>query len=265
MQNQASQGQEQAAVKGRRHKRNNNVIAGGFLLLAAIVLTIRQIDSSLIPGWLFTWPMILIVVGFFIGILTRFHDFAWLILMGVGAFFLVDRALPGFDAGRFIIPVVVAAVGLILILAPCKKKRSNKQEKEDPFIAVQYGVIDEQAAEENPGKFTPDGLDVVSIFGNVKKVVYSKNFQGGDVVSVFGGAEINLTQADFKGPVILEIVQIFSGAKLIVPPHWTIRSEAVAIFGGIEDKRPPQSSTAPDKVLILQGTALFAGIEIKSY
>lgn len=263
MQNEEMQGQ-QTGKKFRRRKRNN-VIAGVLLLLAATVLTIRQVEPGLVPNWLFTWPMILIVVGFFVGILTRFRDFAWLILIGIGAFFLADRAFPDYDAGRFIIPVVVAGIGLILIFASGKKKHRDKSEEGGVFYKVDIGVIDDPDIEENPGKYSPDGLDAVSIFGNVKKVIYSKNFQGGEIVSIFGGAEINLSQADFKGPIVLEIVQIFSGAKLIVPPHWIIRSEAVAIFGGIEDKRPPQPSANSDKVLILQGTALFAGIEIRSY
>ncbi|MBO9564314.1 MAG: hypothetical protein J7621_16135 [Niastella sp.] len=263
MQNQELQ--EQQTGKKFRRRKKNNVIAGLFLLLAATVIMIRQVEPRLVPGWLFSWPMILIIVGFFVGILTRFRDFAWLILMGIGAFFLADRAFTDFDAGRFIIPVAIAGVGLILIFASGKKKHRDKHEEGGFFYKVEAGVVDEPGIEENPGKYTPDGIDAVSIFGNVKKVIYSKNFQGGEIVSIFGGAEINLTQADFKSPIILELVQIFSGAKLIVPPHWIIRSEAVAIFGGIEDKRPPQSHVNTDKVLILQGTALFAGIEIRSY
>jgi hypothetical protein len=108
-------------------------------------------------------------------------------------------------------------------------------------------------------------LDVVSIFSNIKKIVYSKKFKGGDVVSIFGGAEVNLTQADFEGKVVIEMVQVFGGAKLIVPPHWQIRSEMVAIFGGIEDKRTPQPNYDTEKVVILNGTTFFGGIEIRSY
>jgi len=105
----------------------------------------------------------------------------------------------------------------------------------------------------------------VTIFSSVKKKVFSKNFKGGDVVSIFGGAEINLSQADFNGTIAIEVVQIFGGTKLIIPPHWQIRSEMVAIFGGIEDKRPPQMHYDEDKVVVLNGTTFFGGIEIKSY
>ena len=118
----------------------------------------------------------------------------------------------------------------------------------------------------NTPEYKPDNwVEAVTVFGNIKKRVYSKNFKGGDVVSIFGGAEINLTQADFTGQISIEMVQIFSGAKLIIPPHWQIRSEMIAIFGGIEDKRPPQAHYDENKVIVLSGTTFFGGLEIKSY
>ena len=72
-------------------------------------------------------------------------------------------------------------------------------------------------------------------------------------------------QADIKGKVRLEVVQVFGGTKIIVPANWTIHSEMVAIFGGIEDKRPPQLNSIPDKILIIEGTSVFGGIDIKSF
>jgi predicted membrane protein len=93
----------------------------------------------------------------------------------------------------------------------------------------------------------------------------SKNFRGGEIVNFFGGSEINLMQADINGRVHLEVVQVFGGTKIIVPSNWTVHSEMVAIFGGIEDKRPPQLNVAAEKVLVIQGTSIFGGIDIKSF
>lgn len=94
----------------------------------------------------------------------------------------------------------------------------------------------------------------------------NKNFKGGEATSVFGGTELNLMQADINGHVVFELTQIFGGAKLILPAHWEIKSEIVNIFGGVEDKRPVQSVTNdPNKVIVLKGTSIFGGIEIRSY
>ena len=95
----------------------------------------------------------------------------------------------------------------------------------------------------------------------------SKNFKGGDLVNIFGGTELDLSQADFTGTAIIDLTTIFGGTKLLVPSNWSLRSEGtVTIFGGIEDKRRMQTITeTPDKTLVLQGTVIFGGIEIKSF
>jgi predicted membrane protein len=109
-------------------------------------------------------------------------------------------------------------------------------------------------------------LEAVSVFGGTKKTVFSKDFRGGDVVAFIGGVEINLSQADMQGRVVLEVTQILGGTKLIVPAHWDVVSEMVAVFGGIEDKRMQHSSQIqPDKILILRGASVFGGIEIQSF
>lgn len=253
----------QQPVQSTRPRKRNNVVAGVLLLVAGSVLMTRQVEPSLIPGWLFTWPMILIIVGFFVGLQTNFRDIGWLILMGIGTFFLSDYIFPYHDTSRFAIPIVVFCVGLVLIFSPGRRKKRRRDTAVFDHTTTAYEGEETTKAPQNV--LRDDVIEVVSIFGNVKKVIYTKSFRGGEIVSIFGGAEINLSQADFKGPIVIEIVQVFGGTKLVVPPDWVIRSEAVAIFGGIEDKRPSQPVPSSDKVLILQGTALFAGIEIRSF
>lgn len=114
-------------------------------------------------------------------------------------------------------------------------------------------------------KFAEDFIDSVSIFGQVKKNIYSKNFKGGEIVNIMGGADINLIQADIKHPVVLEVVQIFGGTTIIVPSHWKVNPEMTAIFGGVEDKRFINNIAVDNsKNLIIKGTSIFGGITIKS-
>jgi hypothetical protein len=80
-----------------------------------------------------------------------------------------------------------------------------------------------------------------------------------------GGTEIDLTQADFTGVIKLDVTQIMGGTKIIVPAHWEVRSEVTAMFAGFEDKRQQPVVINPDKVLILQGTSIFGGIELRNY
>ena len=111
-------------------------------------------------------------------------------------------------------------------------------------------------------------MDSVSIFGSLKKNIITKDFKGGEAVLIFSGAELNLSQADINGKVSIDLTQMFAGSKLIVPPHWTIHTEdMVCIFGGVEDKRTFRQDALTDssKVLVLKGTCIFGGIDIKSF
>ncbi len=79
------------------------------------------------------------------------------------------------------------------------------------------------------------------------------------------GTELNLLQADMQHPTVLEIHNIFGGTKLIVPSNWEIKNEMSVIFGGVEDKRNPNTTHSQDKIMVLKGTCLFGGVEVSSY
>ena len=81
-----------------------------------------------------------------------------------------------------------------------------------------------------------------------------------------GVSEIDLTQADFTGRIRMDVTNIFGGTKLIVPPTWDIENDITAIFGGVDDKRKIHGvNMDANKVLVLDGTCMFGGIEIRSY
>jgi hypothetical protein len=277
----------------RRHKRSGSVLAGLLFLCIGTVLLLKAFGVP-IPDWVFTWPMIIVAFGLLAGAGNSFRDPGWVIICGVGTVFLLQDIWPEKDVFNFIWPVVIIALGFIIILAPRRRRmwheRWNREHwnkfKEmremgaHPWERLEEPEVMQEQSALSPSETTTTAfpyndparknaenwLDVVTIFGNAKKLVYSKNFKGGDIVSIFGGAEINLTNTDFNGNIVIELVQIFGGTKLIVPPHWQIRSESVvAVFGGIEDKRPVQTNYDEDKVVILNGTTLFGGIEIKSF
>lgn len=238
----------------KRHPTPNNqsrrVFGGLFIVLIGVFLLARQAGANL-PGWLFSFEMVLIALGIYLGIRHKFNGFGWMIPILIGGFLLMDDFYPDYDVNRFMWPVMVIGFGLFLML---RSKRFRCGEK---------------PRREHTENTSDDFLDSVVVFGGVKKRVISKNFLGGDVVTVFGGTEINLTQADLNGVATLDLTQVFGGTKLIPPANWKIQSsDMVAIFGGIDDKRPPtsQADTEPvEKTLILKGTCLMGGIDIRSY
>lgn len=229
-----------------------NFPAGLILLIVGGVLLARQL-GVFFPGWLISWESLLIIIGIFAGIKSRFRNFGWLILVGIGAFFMLDDFYPYMR--NFVWPFIIIGLGLIIILQPRRRRETSSQEQQPIYTDPVY-------AGENVRE---DVLDVASVFGSTRKIVLSKNFKGGEVVCVFGGTEINLLQADFTNTVKIELVSIFGGVKLIVPANWEIRSETAAIFGGIDDKRDTTAITSPEKTIFLEGTVIIGGVEITSY
>ncbi len=204
--------------------------------------------------------MLLVALGLFIGLRHRFHGAAWFVLLLVGGTFLVNDYFIDGDLRRHIWPLVLIAVGAFFIF------RARQHPRQSHWHGGKAGQQGGGSSCTNETYSQDAYVDTTSIFGGCKKNILCKDFKGGDIVNVFGGTELNLTQADINGVAELELTTIFGGTKLIVPSNWVVRSEAVTIFGGIEDKRQLAQATGnPDKVLVLKGTVIFGGIDIKSF
>jgi len=253
--------------------RRNRTWKGLLVVLVGVCLLANQALRTMgviIPSWVFTWPVLLMVIGFFVGMASGFRNLSWAVLILIGGMFLLDSFVPELHLKEFIWPVCLIGVGLIMVLGASFRKPRNwgqhlgmkqdwrtwKQEIKQKYDAPQSGQYKEGE----------EFLDSTSIFGGVLKKVYSKKFQGGQITNFMGGTEIDLSQADIEGQVIIEVTQIFGGTKIILPPHWSVKSEIIVLFGGIEDKQVHQGSIPePGKLLVLQGTTVFGGIELRSF
>lgn len=277
----------QIDTEGEPRPRKGKVLAGIVLLAVGASLLLKQFDFFLFPHWIFSFPVFLIAGGIYLGANNNFRNSIWLLVVVFGVLLLLGDIIPDFDSGAVIFPGMLITFGIWLIVRRNNKnaywdKKSWKKKWEESKYDFNFQQPD--AAEKPPVDFDASSdantgntqgqpyysgdehLDAVSIFGSVKKTIYSKNFQGGEIVNVFGGAEIDLTQADIKGRVTIDVTQIFGGVKMIVPSHWTVVSDVAAIFAGFDDKRV--KTTAPldaNKVLVLSGTSIFAGVDIRSY
>jgi predicted membrane protein len=254
----------QEQFSSKQKKLNERILIGLIAIGVGVLILLRNLNFPF-PDFLFKWPMILILIGIVTGIRDRFQTNSWWILIGLGGFFLFRNLIfPDYDLKTFFWPAILIAVGLGFVFNKggriARRNRNYSwaggEEKKYEPLATDSSAAGAESAEEV--------IDTTAIFGSAKKKIYSKNLKGGEVVNIFGGSEIDLTNADFTGEIKLEIVNIFGGTTLIVPPHWQIRSETAAVFGGIEDKRPQTAGVATDKVLILDGFVMMGGIDIKS-
>lgn len=234
--------------------RNGRTFGGIIIVTVGTLLLAREVGVDF-PRWLFSWPVFLIVIGFYVGVRHHFKNPGFLIPIAIGSVFLVDRMLPEVDMHQYLWPSIIIGVGLLMII------RSRRKGDNDAL----FNTLDRGHA--NSNKTDNNVFETVTIFGENKHQILSKDFKGGESVCVFGGSEINLMQADIQGRVPLELVQVFGGTRLIVPSHWKVESEeVVTIFGGLNDKRHFNNTVTDDtKVLVLRGTTIFGGIDIKSF
>ena len=289
-----TQDQKQDPQNDYNPRYNGRIWGGLFLLFMGGIFLMKEASLFAFPGWFFSWPMILIAVGVFSGIKHGFRGGGWIVLLLVGGFFLMDQMDPDFRIHRYIVPFVIICVGLAMILRPRRRQYDGWNRRDwrhhrrrdwryyDP--GQQYyearnqeyqaspnqpndptGPVPPPPADKTSANNSEDFIDSVSVFGGVRKVIMSKNFRGGEATSFMGGTELDFTQADINGTVILELTQVMGGAKLIVPANWSIKNEVNAVLGGVDDKRQMSISPDPNKVLVLKGTAFLGGLEIRNY
>jgi predicted membrane protein len=229
------------------------VLAGLLIVFAGAAWLFYQLDLLFLPKWIFSWPIVLILVGLFIGFRHSFRNPGWFVLVAIGTFFLIEQNIPDIHLKNYFWPVLLIIIGIYIMLKP---KRNTYKGDEDAWMGNRHDTY----TQSHEGY-----IESVSVFGGVKRNIITNDFKGGEIVSIFGGTECNLSQANLVGKATLEATQIFGGTKLIIPADWELKSEAVAIFGGVKDNRVTSpSKEATQKVLILKGTCLFGGIQIYS-
>jgi predicted membrane protein len=214
--------------------------------------------------------MLLIAVGVFKGFSNGFRGSGWGIMILVGGVFLLDDIIPGFKLQRYTWPVVIIAAGLLMLIRP-KRRCNNKWRKYDDKWKEKADSYKDKYSKKYSDTYpekdlSEDYFDSTSIFGGTKKVILSKNFKVGDITCIMGGCEVDFTQADIQGSVIIDSTVIFGGIKITVPPNWSVRNQITTVFGNVEDKRTVTATNPdPNKILVLTGTLLFGGVEIRNY
>ncbi|TWR29398.1 hypothetical protein FPZ43_10625 [Mucilaginibacter pallidiroseus] len=258
----------------------SKAIAGLILVAIGGYFLLQQFDFFFIPDSVELWPLILIFIGLYVGGRSNYKKTSGPILIGLGAIFMVTENINNSEG--FVWPVALMFLGFWIL-----SKRNNAQSRaqnnaywDNKYQATPYDPNNPQDfvnpdaatpdAEQGPAATVPpsddDWLNATAIFGGYNKTIFSKNFRGGDITAIFGGTEIDFTQANINGRVVIELTQVFGGTKIIVPANWQVVADMAAVFAGVDDKRIKTAQNInSDKVLVLKGTSLFAGVDIRSY
>lgn len=235
-------------------RRSRKGIFTGLLIVAAGTLWLINSMGYYTPSWIFNWPMIPLLIGVFSGLNDGFRRPVTWILTGIGiAFTIGDVFMIPFSIVEYFWPLMVIFIGLVILIRPKRETVLKDVETTSSYV-------------DSDEYLKGDLLDGLSLFNGTKKSILSKNFRGGETVTIFGGTEINLLQADFSKPIKIDVVVVFGGLKLIVPPNWDVRIEATNILAGVDDKRSSSIQVIPEnKILVITGIVVFGGIDIVTY
>lgn len=254
-----------------KKKMSNSFWIGIIIVSVGSFLLLDRLDVVLFPRWFFSWWTFLIALGVITGINKRFKGISWLVLILIGSFFLLDN-IPGLDLdlGPYMLPIIVITVGLLIVFRSAifrsgdGKSLWSGNKWENAWSGDESGKKGDPALTSGQPN-ADESMDLTSIFGGTKRRIFSKTFKGGQITNIFGGTELDLSQADIEGTVVIDTVTLFGGIKILVPANWEVQSDITAILGGVEDKRMATNSFVPNKKLVLTGTCAFGGVEIKSF
>ncbi len=223
----------------------HGIIWGGAICVVGILLLLDHMGLVASGNlWRF-WPMLVIVGG--ATNLAEPGKRPWgAFLMAVGILFQLDNLEIIHFRWEEFWPLAIIAAGIMMIWGSIKARRFKPT------------VVGGQAT-----------MDASAVFGGVERRITARDFRYGSINAVFGGVELDFHDADIEGDeAVMEVNAIFGGVEIRVPDTWHVEARNQTLFGGFTDATRSTAAadpTAPKrKTLIITGSAIFGGIEIKN-
>jgi predicted membrane protein len=224
------------------------LIPGAIILAVGIIFLLDSLGYVRARHFLQFWPMILIFVGG--AKIARRDSRIWGALVLLFGIFLQlsELGIGHFSWGQFW-PLLLIAGGAMAMWSAIQARRLMPTASSD--------TIDPR-----------DTLEESAIFGGIEKRLNSREFRGGRLQAIFGGIELDLRDADMLGnEAVIHANAIFGGIEMRVPETWYVATRGQGVFGGFSDSTrfsPPADPEKPKKTLIVLGTSLFGGVEIRN-
>jgi predicted membrane protein len=270
-------------------RENAPAIAGVILLIIGGIWLLNVLGVPF-PKWLFRPYSVLAAIGIYLGAKKNFSaPFGWVIPLAISACLFTSEFF-NFDLWKIGFPLALIGAGIYIVFQAYQKPKlppsftpenNNNLGEDDNIVPVEYTEDHNAKRQQNTANaaaneqqnfsnsnydYNQDVLNTTSIFSGVIKIVNSKNFKGGDIVTILGGADINLAQADMQSPAVIDLTVVMGGVKLIVPSDWEIKNNVTCLLGGVEERRPAiYPTTGEKKLLVLKGTVIMGGIDIRNF
>lgn len=218
-----------------------HLLIGLAIALVGVAFLFENLDIHIFDEFWMWWPMILIAVGVGRVFSGRSDERTFgAILLFVGTVFLLQFTF-GFEISLAQFwPVILIIVGFSMAT------RAFRGPQAPGGAADLASVVRERA-----------------IVGGISRKNTSQSFQGGELTAIMGGCEVDLRESRMAGPqAVLDCFTMWGGIEITIPRDWAVDPQVSVIAAGFEDKTTPP--VQPVGRLVIRGTALMAGIEVKN-
>ncbi|HEU4950358.1 MAG TPA: DUF5668 domain-containing protein [Holophagaceae bacterium] len=232
-------------ARPRRHA--PSLVLGVCIILFGLALTLDQLNVPHAAFLVKLWPLILLAVGAAkLRQSDGFHS-GGLILIVLGAYLLVSNFTPGGLADS-LWPLMLVAIGIAVVMKSVRQRRD---------------LPGQPGATRGTGADAGDRIEATAIFSGCRRQPQGRPFRGGDATAIFGGLELDLRSAEpSPEPMVLDLFILFGGGEIRVPAGWAVDIQTNVIFGGVGHKLPETPAPGAPR-LVLTGTALFGGLEVR--
>jgi len=232
--------------------RHSTLIAGLLIIAFGVLLLLDQEGIVPLSHILRFWPLILILPGLVKLLQGRTSEerVFGIVLIFFGLLFLFSSLGFRHFEFRHIWPLIIIATGAWILYSPPK------------IVHTPVVLFKGQTADQSQGE-----INSVNVLGGGESRVTSRNFRGGKLVAVFGGFKLDMSEAEMEGEeAVIDLVAFFGGGEFIIPRTWEVSVRGTGLFGGHGDETrhlPPEPGK-PRKTLIIRGSWVFGGFNIKN-
>jgi predicted membrane protein len=248
-----------------RETMSGRLVAGVALILLGVVLLVDrlfvvELVRGVVRGVGIWWPSLYIALGLALLLVWKIRrkGIAYALIVFGAVVQIAKLDIFWWWSGRTLLPIFLIVLGVWLLLARLR-----------PAPAVQPQQPAEFAGPK--GEDAGESIDAFVIFGGLERASTSRQFRGGEASAVFGGIDLDLRRAELApGEQRLKLFALFGGIEVSVPQTWQVSVHGTPILGSVEDSRkatpspPEQESPPPAGRLLVDGFALFGGIEVKT-
>jgi len=241
------------------------MIAGAILIGLGVLFTLDNFGLVYAGDVFRYWPLFLVGFGLLKITQSRHSEqrIGGAVLAGVGALLLLRTLHVISFHLRDVWPILLVIGGGLMVWRSVVRRDA--------------GAVLASARRQLPGspelQTAPveDGyvLNEFAFLGGGERIIRSHDFRGGEVTAIMGGFNIDLRGAGIAGDeAVLEVFTLWGGVEIRVPEDWIVELRAQPILGGISETTagpgaPPPATSAPRKRLVIRGTAIMGGVEVK--